>query len=61
MDYHNLYNTNADFKQYVDRYCKQYKVTADEALKHLIVQGVGDAYAEDSKRIVAKEVIDCGC
>lgn len=61
MDYHNLYNTNADFKQYVDRYCKQYKVTADEALKHLIVQGVGDAYAEDSKRIFCEEKKGYGC
>lgn len=61
MDYHSLYNTNADFKRYVDKYCAKHRLTVDEALEHLLVQGVGDMYVEDSKRIITKEVINCGC
>lgn len=40
-----LYNTNQDFKDYVDRYCNTYKVTVDEALTHALVQEVGKMYA----------------
>lgn len=61
MDYRNLYNTNADFKRYVDKYCTKHRLTVDEAVEHSLVQNVGDMYAEDSKRIVVKEVIDYGC
>lgn len=52
MDYQNLYNTNADFKRCVEKYCAKHRLTADEALKHLLVQNVGDMYAEDGKRIL---------
>lgn len=41
-----LYNTNADFKHYVDRYCKQYGVTVDEALEHELVKSVAEQYKE---------------
>ena len=32
MDYLKLYNENADFKIYVDKYCVTYRVTVDVAL-----------------------------
>lgn len=54
MDYQNLYNTNADFKRHVDRYCKQYRLAVEEALEHKLVQSVGDMYAEDGKNIYGK-------
>ena len=41
-----FYDRNADFKMYVDRYCKQYGLTVDEALEHEIVKNVAAQYRE---------------
>lgn len=41
-----FYNRNADFKRYVDRYCKQYSVTVDDALEHELVKQVAEQYKE---------------
>ena len=41
-----FYDRNADFKMYVDRYCKQYGLTVDEALEHEIVKSVAAQYME---------------
>lgn len=41
------YNTNSDFKRYVDRHCKQYECTVDEALTHEIVRQVYIFYTEE--------------
>ena len=41
-----FYDRNADFKRYVDRYCKQYGLTVDEALEHEIVKSVAEQYRE---------------
>ena len=41
-----FYNHNEDFKRYVDRYCKQYGLTVDEALEHEIVKSVAEQYRE---------------
>lgn len=32
-----LYRTNKDFKEYVDRYCRDYGLCVAEALKHRLV------------------------
>ena len=40
------YETNKDFKEYVDKYCNTYKVTVEEALKHVLVQEVEKMYKE---------------
>ena len=34
------YNTNKDFKSYVDKYCKEYGLTVAEALQHSMVREV---------------------
>ncbi len=44
-----FYNTNADFKLYVDRHCKQYGVVVVEALTHEIVRQVYLYYLEVQK------------
>lgn len=44
MDYENLYNENADFRRYVDRYCGTYGYAAGEALDHALVQEVAGYY-----------------
>lgn len=40
------YESNADFKAYVDAYCKCYGVVVEEALKHEIVRQVYLFYRE---------------
>lgn len=35
-----FYNSNADFKDYVDKYCKKHKCTVEEAIKHEMVKAV---------------------
>lgn len=44
-----LYKNNADFRQYVDRYCKSYNLSVEEALKHVIVGEVAKEYAEETE------------
>ena len=46
-----FYNHNADFKRYVDRYCKTYRLTVDEALEHEIVKRVAEQYREKEEAI----------
>ena len=46
-----FYDRNADFKRYVDHYCKQYGVTVDEALEHESVKSVAAQYREKEEAI----------
>lgn len=39
-----FYNSNADFKAYVDKYCKKHKCTVEEALEHALVKDVYEYY-----------------
>lgn len=41
-----LYENNNDFKRYVDRYCRTYGLSVEEALEHNLVQEVGKQYQE---------------
>lgn len=40
------YNTNPDFKRYVDRHCTQYGCTVEEALREELVRQVYLYYKE---------------
>ena len=42
----NEYRYNLDFSEYVDKYCKRYNLTVDEALRQEIVKQVYLYYAE---------------
>ena len=42
----NEYMFSSKFRQYVDKYCVQHKITVDEALKHEIVRQVCLQYTE---------------
>ena len=33
-----LYESNPDFRRYVDRYCRCYRLSVEEALKHELVR-----------------------
>lgn len=35
-----FYDKNADFRDYVNSYCKQYKISVAEALQHAIIKEV---------------------
>lgn len=41
-----LYKNNADFREYVNRYCKSHNLNVEEALQHVIVKEVAKEYAE---------------
>lgn len=47
MDFQKLYEENKDFKRSVDRYCKSYGLTVEQALKHVLIQEVGKQYAAE--------------
>ena len=46
IDYTALYEQNADFKRYVDRYCTKHRVSVAEALQHYLVRMAGQMYKE---------------
>ena len=39
-----LYKSNKDFREYVDKYCRKHKCTVEEALSHELVKEVEKAY-----------------
>ena len=45
-----FYESNKDFRDYVDRYCKKYmegrSITVEEALEHEVVRQVAEQYRE---------------
>lgn len=41
-----LYESNADFRECVNRYCKTYNLTVEEALQHALVKEVAKLYIE---------------
>ena len=41
-----FYNSNENFKEYIDKYCKKHKCTIEEALKHKIIEEVYEQYKE---------------
>ena len=43
---HNEYKYNKRFRDYVDKYCKTYRCTVEEALKHEVVKQVCKYYTE---------------
>ena len=44
-----LYETNPDFKAYVDAYMRNKDVTLEEVLEEKLVQEVGKMYEEEHK------------
>lgn len=41
-----LYKTNQDFRDYVERYCKKHDISKYEAMSHKLVQGVAEYYKD---------------
>lgn len=62
MDYKKLYETNKDFKTFVDKTCKSYGLTVMDALMLHTVRDVGDYYTDPLYRTgVSCETINVGC
>lgn len=49
--YDTVYDTNADFKLYVDRYCQTYKLDKETALQHELVRLTAEYYKENESII----------
>ena len=49
-EYEELYNTNKDFKDYVDSYMRNKNVSLSEVLSLKITQNVGDMYRTEETR-----------
>jgi hypothetical protein len=43
----NLYEVNADFKTFVDKFCTKHNLIVEQALEHLIVK----LYAEECRKL----------
>ena len=48
--YKTLYETNKDFKEYVDRFAKSKKKSVDIVLEWLITHEVGDFYIKEENK-----------
>ena len=49
MDLIDFYETNADFREYLDKYCTKHNLTIAEACTHLIVRITAKYYKEIEK------------
>lgn len=54
IDYTAMYEQNADFKRYVDRYCVKHRISVAEALQHYLVQAAGRVYKEQAETTIRK-------
>lgn len=45
------YNNNKNFRQYVNKYCKEYGLTVAEALQHSIVREVEEQYKKNAASV----------
>ena len=45
------YKNNKNFRQYVDKYCKEYGLTVAEALQHSIVREVEKQYIKNAASV----------
>ena len=62
MDYKELYDSNEEFKGFVDKTCKSYGLTVMDALLLHTVRDVGDYYNDPLYRTyVSCETMVAGC
>ena len=57
-----LYESNNDFKQYVDKYCVKHKIDRETAFEHSVIRNAFDYYkhVNDGKISVTEIVAGCG-
>ena len=61
MNYKELYDSIPDFKTFVDKTCRNYEFTVDEALKLATIREVGDYYAKKQAEGTTVTKMDVGC
>ena len=62
--YQQMYQTNKEFKEYVDKYCNslRHKKTPEEAFKDIMVQSYADYLKTRGDRVSPYEYQqNCGC
>lgn len=50
MDLITFYQTNDDFRVYLDKYCDKHNLTVSESVKHLIVKETAQYYKDIEDR-----------
>lgn len=53
-----FYQTNDDFRVYLDKYCDKHNLTVAEASNHLIVKETAKYYKDQETRVMFPDVID---
>ena len=61
FDYRKYYEEDARFKRYVDRHCKEYDLSLEEALQHEIVKETAHYYTDAIKDKITENGIVVGC
>ena len=46
MDLITFYQTNEDFREYLDKYCDKHNVSVETAVNHLVVRYVAKEYKD---------------
>jgi len=60
-DYKELYETNADFRRFVDKAMNDHGWTLEEALECKTLQDVGDYYRKNTSEKITKIEMNAGC
>ena len=50
-----------EFERYVERYCNEFKISREEALKHAIVKEIGEYYENAQKDKISVTEVNAGC
>ena len=50
-----------EFERYIERYCNEFKISREEALKHAIVKEIGKYYENAQKGKISVTEANCGC
>ena len=55
MDIISFYQTNNDFRDFLNKYCDYHNITIEAASKHLIVKATAKYYKDKENRCLAPE------
>ena len=56
-----LYESNNDFKQYVDRYCVKHEIDRETAFTHSVIRNAFDYYKHVNDGKISVSEIKAGC
>lgn len=56
-----LYKTNNNFKQYVDKYCVKHKIDRETAFEHSVIRNAFEYYKHVNEGKISVTEINAGC